>query len=75
MYGRRDQGLDQEDRANAAKGAMTALEDLISGQDQLSSINPRTFYYLIHCVFNTCRDAIPDGHPCRRPVNDIDGEE
>lgn len=75
MYGRRDQGRDQEDRANAAMGAMTALEDLISGQDPLSSIKPEPFYYLIQCVFNICRDAIPEGRPCRRAVNDIDAED
>lgn len=74
MYGRRDQGRDQEDRANAAIGAMEALEDLISGQEIGNVIKPEPFYYLVQCVFNVCREAIPDGRPCRRPVNDIDAE-
>lgn len=70
---RRGGDRDQEDLANAAMFAMEALEDLVSGQEVGNSIRPEPFYHLLHCVFDTCREAIPSGRPQRVAVNDIDG--
>ena len=51
--------LDTVDAVNLYRKAMTAVMDLVDGQDPLSKIEPDTFGVLLHVLYDVHERALP----------------
>lgn len=64
--------LDTEDRINRYRSAMSAIMQLLDGQDQLSLIKPHEFGVLLHLLHEEHERALPCGGRPPRAHNDLD---
>lgn len=62
--------LDTEDRVDRYKLAMTAVMDLVDGQDPLNKIQAHPFGMLLHLLHDEFERALPTTRFPPRAIND-----